>query len=382
VRLQLQPHPQDIAQLMQTAIAHFKKGEIAAAEGIARNVLDAAPGNSGALDLIAHVRAALGLDENLQSILARNQEEKYLVIESWGHGFWSDVTNVLGYLLTAEITRRIPITHWGANCLFTDGHTEDGFTSFFEPVSSYTLNHLRTLKSATWFSAASAADALKITTERGTGAKRIPGLLYLNRPETVAVSDFYTGVISMLPWIPNTHVLAGKRIDEVYRWLAAKYLCPVKSIVNEVDAFWTHHINGRPTVAVHFRGLDKGEELPLKPTTQWYFKILDRIPLSVQIFLLSDDLRATTAFAERYGERVFLTESIRGNGDVGLHKRAAREAIRLGREVVTDVYVALRCDRFLGVGWSNISNMIAMLKPWPRGSCGLWGPCILQARLF
>lgn len=373
---------QDTAQLVQTAIARFKNGEIAAAEGIARNVLDVAPGDPGALDLIAEVRAALGFDENSRPIPSQTPEQKFLVIESWGHGFWSDVTNVLGYLLLAEITCRIPVTHWGANCLFADGHTEDGFTSFFEPVSSYTLNHLKTLKSASWFSAASAPDALKVTTERATGAKRIPGLLYLNRPETIAVSDFYTGVISMLPWIPKTHVLAGKPIDDVYRWLAAKYLRPIKSIVNEVDAFWTRHIKGRPTVAVHFRGLDKGEELPLKPTTQWYFEILDQIPPSVRIFLLSDDLRAVSAFAQRYGERVLFTESTRGEGDLGLHKRDNRNATKLGREVVIDVYAALRCDRFLGVGWSNISNMIAMLKPWPRGTCGLWGPPILQARLF
>jgi protein O-GlcNAc transferase len=369
---------QDIPQLMQTANARFEKGEIAAAEGIARDVLDVAPGHSDALDLIARITAALGLDENSR----RSPERKYLVIESWGHGFWSDVTNVLGYLLLAEITGRIPITHWGPNCLFTDGYTEDCFTYFFEPVSSCTLNHLRILKDASWFSAASAAETLKITTERGTGAKRIPGLLYLNRPETIAVSDFYTGVVSMLPWIPKTHVLAGKRIDEVYRWLAAKYLRPVKSIVNEVDAFWTRHIKDRPTVAVHFRGLDKGEELPLKPTLQWYFETLDRVPSSVQIFLLSDDARAVSAFAGRYGERVLVTESTRAEGHVGLHKRVARDPVRLGREVIVDVYVALRCDRFLGVGWSNISSIIDMLKPWPRGTCGLWGPCILRARLF
>ena len=186
----------------------------------------------------------------------------------------------------------------------------------------------------------------------------------------------------MLPWIPNDHVLAGKRIDEVYRWLAAKYLRPTKSALDEVTAFWTGKIHGRPTVAVHFRGLDKGEEMPLSPPLQWYFETLDRVPPSVQIFLLSDDTRAVSAFVQRYGERVIFTESIRGEGDAGLHRRTDRDAERLGREVVLDVYLALCCDRFMGVGWSNISNMIAMLKPWPRGTIGLWGPRVLEARLF
>ena len=378
----MQSRPQDNALLMQTAIAHFEKGDIAAADGIARNVLEAAPSHAIALDLIARITAALGLDESSQRVPGHIPEQKFLIIESWGHGFWSDVTNVLGYLLLAEITGRIPITHWGQNSLFTDGRTDDGFQYFFEPVSSYAPANVRTLKNASWFPAGRSAETLNSTTTCATGQKRIAGLFYLNRPETIAVSDFYTGVISMLPWIPKTHVLAGKRIDEVYRWLTTKYLRPVESIVKEVDAFYGGHIDGRPTVAVHFRGLDKGEEVQRAPTPQGYFEILDRVPSSMQIFLLSDDSRAVAAFAERYGGRVVFTESTRAEGEVGLHKRVVPDPIRLGREVVIDVYLALRCDRFFGMGWSNISSIIAMSKPWARGSCGLWGPCVLQSRLF
>jgi hypothetical protein len=83
-------------------------------------------------------------------------------------------------------------------------------------------------------------------------------------------------------------------------------------------------------------------------------------------------------FRARYGERIACTPFQRGNGEIGLHHRQAREPVRLGREVMIDTYLALRCDTFLGMGLSNLSGMVAMLKPWPSGSCTILGPSILH----
>ena len=151
--------------------------------------------------------------------------------------------------------------------------------------------------------------------------------------------------------------------------------------MNEVEAFHRDHIAGRPTVAVHVRGLDKGGEAGPMPTLRDYFTVMDRVPAAWRIFLLSDDERAVAAFRERYGERIVCTPSQRGSGDIGLHYRPSSDRIRLGREVMVDVYLALRCDRFFGMGWSNVSSIIAMLKPWARGACALQGPCVLMHRL-
>jgi len=212
-------------------------------------------------------------------------------------------------------------------------------------------------------------------------AERIGGLFYLNRLESVAVSAFYTGVVHMLPWVPKAHSLHGRSLEEAYRWLAAKYLHPVRTVREEADAFHARHIAGRPCVAVHVRGLDKGPEAGQVPELQLYFQTLDRLPSTFRIFLLTDDACAAHIFAERYGERLVHTAATRAEGDMGLHLRKAYDPSTLGREVMVDVYVALKCDRFLGLGWSNISSIIYMLKPWPRGTCGLWGPCILQHRI-
>ncbi len=38
--------------------------------------------------------------------------DRFLLIKSWGCGFWSDVDHVMGQLLVAEITNRIPVIYW------------------------------------------------------------------------------------------------------------------------------------------------------------------------------------------------------------------------------------------------------------------------------
>src|ERR1700722_19722782 len=52
---------------------------------------------------------------------------RFVLIKAWGHGFWSEVTHVLGGLLLAEISGRIPVVHWGDKNLFGGSSAEDGF---------------------------------------------------------------------------------------------------------------------------------------------------------------------------------------------------------------------------------------------------------------
>jgi hypothetical protein len=39
-----------------------------------------------------------------------------------------------------------------------------------------------------------------------------------------------------------------------------------------------------------------------------------------------------------------------------------------GREIMIDTYLALRADRFIGNGRSNVSAMIAVMKDWAPGA--------------
>lgn len=408
----MQNKEQDIANRTDLAARHFAKREFAAADAASRAILEIVPDHIESLNLIGLIAVQLGAHDlaaryfkgvlqcdpghptardSLDAILrmtvgARSSQAgetpKFLVIEAWENGFWSDMSHVLGCLLLAEITGRTPVTHWGSSSLFSDGSIADAFRLYFKAVSPVDFDQLP-LEGATFFPSKWSEADLRAPVKGKTTAARVPGLHYLNRPETIAVSDFFVGVIHLLPWIPTTHELFGRPIAEVYRWLAAKYLHPRDALLTEIEAFHRDHISGRPTIAVHFRGLDKGIEVGrMMPNFRNYFDVLDRAAPSWRIFLLSDDSRAIAAFRERYGERVIFTQCQRGCGDIGIHYGQSPDRVRLGREVMLDVYLALRCDKFFGMGWSNVSSVIAMLKPWAPGTCGLQGPCILLHRLI
>ena len=54
--------------------------------------------------------------------------------------------------------------------------------------------------------------------------------------------------------------------------------------------------------------------------------------------------------------------------------------MQAGLEVMTDALVALRADRFVGNGRSNVSAMIAVMKAWKPGDCTLVRPNQLMER--
>jgi protein O-GlcNAc transferase len=393
------------------AAAHISKGDFASADFICRDVLAVSPGHAVALNLIGAIAARLGLydraiahfemalaanppfppaKDNLEQIRnaqARAQHPRastspqFLLIKAWGFGFWSDVSHVLGCLLLAEITGRIPVTHWGRNSLFRDASGQDAFRLYFESLSAFTLDAILTGGATSFFPTKWSMANLHeedIAKWEGAGSK-IGGLHFINRPETVAVSDFYIGVVDLLPWIPPTHKLHGKSLEEVYHYLAMTHLKPRGFILAQVEELDRRYIRGRPTIAVHVRGSDKRIEVAnLDQVNKLYFDAIDREDSSWQILLLTDDTRCIEVFQERYGGRIAVTDSIRTGNDLGIHYTPSVDRVRLGIEVMRDTYLALRCTKFIGNGRSNVSAMVALLKRWDPGACVLLAPSQLH----
>lgn len=389
------------------AAAHISRGEFAPADFICRDVLAVAPGHAIAFNLIGVIAAQLGLHDraiahfemalacnppfqpakdNLEKVrrvqaqAARStplQSPRFLLIKAWGFGFWSDVTHVLGCLLLADISRRVPITHWGRNSLFGDGSGGDAFRLYFEPPSPYTLETVLTYSAPSFFppkwSSANLRDEDNAKWQ-GPGS-RMGGVYFLNRPETVAVSDFYIGVVDLLPWIPPSHRLSGKPLEEIYHYLTATHLKPREHISAQVEESYRRHVAGRPTIAVHVRGSDKKIEMAnLDQFNRLYFDAIDREDPSWRLLLLTDDARYVAVFRERYADRVVTTDSTRTDNDLGIHYSNSVDRVRLGTEVMRDTYLALRCAKFIGNGQSNVSAMAAMLKRWDPGACMLLTP--------
>ena len=63
-----------------------------------------------------------------------------------------------------------------------------------------------------------------------------------------------------------------------------------------------------------------------------------------------------------------------------MHYLPTVDPVQAGREVLTDTLLALRADRFIGNGRSNVSAMIAVMKDWPPGASTLIGRSMLTER--
>ena len=305
----------------------------------------------------------------------------FLLIKAWGCGFWSDMNHIFGCLLLAEVTGRIPVTHWGRNSLYGDGTDADAFRFYFQPVSPFGIRYIETARRSTFFPPKwSAATLRRENLAKWNGAhSRMQGVSCLGRPETVVVSDFYIHLPDLLPLIPTTHKLSGRSLAETYRWLADKYLHLRSEITAEIEAFYHARMAGlEPIIAAHYRGTDKIHETDYMPSLESYFDIIDRAARDWCIFLLTDEVRCVEAFCHRYGSRVIFTDAVRSTGKIPVHFSRASDRVRLGIDVIKDIYLALRCQKFIGLGMSNPSAIVSILKDWAEGDCTLLGPSLLD----
>ena len=115
------------------------------------------------------------------------------------------------------------------------------------------------------------------------------------------------------------------------------------------------------------------------PSHEIYFDLIDRDAADWRIFLLTDEAQCIEGFLERYGSRVTFTNAIRSSSKIPVHLSRAADRVRLGADVLKDVHLALRCQKFIGLGMSNPSCIISVLKDWCEGDCILLGPSLLRA---
>jgi len=397
------------SQLLGFATKELAAGKLAATEIACRELLDLEPRNTAALHLLGFIAAQVGMRdqalsyfqaaldiepdnvrirENLDAVRklpapSLPPGERYLLIKSWGFGFWADVVQVLGSLLLAEITGRIPLVYWGADSRFSDKSGHDAFSHYFEPVSGVTLQQLTRMPNASFFPPRWNARNLTetgIPKWEGKGS-RAGAVYFLGRPETIAVSDCHLGVVNVMPWIPPTHPLHGQSLEEIYLYLTKKYLRPQPDIVAACDAFYAAHLAKGPFVALHMRGSDKAIEDPeLYETNRMLLRALDAVDPSWPIFLMTDDMQCLARMKSLYGPRIIATDCQRTETDEGVHYLPQVDPVRAGREVLIDTLLALRAERFIGNGRSNVSAMIAVLKDWKPGTCRAIGRSILTER--
>jgi protein O-GlcNAc transferase len=404
-----------VLHALQYAKGAFAAGQLSASEIVCRNILDEEPDCAGAHELLGFIAVKVGLLQQakthfdaalrnespgrhilkrirygsrflsiaLKGLRKERSEDRFLVIKSWGAGFWADVSHVLGCMLLAEVTNRIPVIHWGKNCLYGDGTSQSAFQNYFEPASNISLDDLLQIPSATFFPPKWERNNLaeeNIARRQGEGSC-LGAVHFLNRPETIAVADFYIGVVYVAPWIPRHHAMHGKPLKELYFYLIGKYLHARPGILAECKAFFEQHLAGAPCIAVHLRGSDKiAEEKDLPETNATIRDAVASMPKHYRIFLLTDDEHDLADMKNAYGDRLIATDCQRTNTLRGTHFLPSVYPLKAGLEIVRDAYLALMADQFIGSGGSNVSAMIAMMKPWPPGTCALIGKSQLGQR--
>jgi len=324
-------------------------------------------GDPVGLTQVPLIKGDLGGSKEAQQ--PKKNRPKFILIKAWGYGFWSDIDHVMGQLLVAELTGRIPIVHWGDNSLYRDAEDENAFENYFEPVSAYRIDDLLG-HSYTFYPPKWTEDNLScnnVNKWEGAGS-RLSASALLSRNEDVVVSDFHTYLDAIAPAINPSHPLSGQAPPDIYRYLFQKYLKVRTQISQEIEQFWSDYLAGHNTLAVHVRGSDKIQENPnLKQVNQNCHQAinnyLQRVPDAL-IFLLTDDASVLEEYQQIYGDRLRYTNASRTRSEVSIHHQNHDCRQQIGIEIIKDTYLAAKCDYFIGNGQSNVSTTILHLKNW------------------
>jgi len=382
---------------IDAGVIALSKNRVAAAAILLEGILDRRPEAAEAALVLKHARiAASQAPEDMNEIRrdwrsagrlhprdAQRPQPSYLVIRGYGCGFWGEVLNTAINLALADIMGRTPVVYWGGEVRYRHLQQPNAWDLYFEPVSPTTVDDLAPLET-TSFPSYWKPSALTTMEHLGTFAQQIghvsgvTGLVAVNRPETIVVSDGYADMNDVLPWAAPGHRWASARALDVFREIFARLIRPQASLRAELDRQASQLFGSRPHVAVHVRAQSKGKnEEALEGggvSLPGYFRHVDRVLAGLPgagVFLLTDLDHAVEAFRQRYGDRIVTLERLRliqpdehlpEVSDLGFDK--SLDGYRLGLEVLVDAHLAARCERFVGDGASGVSAAITMLKPW------------------
>jgi protein O-GlcNAc transferase len=304
-------------------------------------------------------------------------QPRYLLIKAWGYGFWSDIDHVYGALLLAEITGRVPVVKWGNNSLFRDADTDNAFESFFEPISALQWNDLLAPGLSYFPTKWHPGNLTKNEVRKWSGdGSRLSGIYLLNRSENVVVSDYHIKINDLMPWIPEGHPFQQMSRSEIYRHLNEKYFRLRPHLTLRIDTIWREKMAHKNWLAVHVRGTDKVFEVGnLNEVNKAYAERIDQIlniNPTLNIFLMTDSKQVVDEFKGKFTDRLLTMDCHRGGGTTGIHLEG-NPRTELGEQVITDAYLASRCEFFLGNGGSNVSTCIRHLRHWVHGTYFLIG---------
>ncbi|MDR3518291.1 MAG: hypothetical protein P4M00_21045 [Azospirillaceae bacterium] len=361
--------------LVERAAHAIGHGNISYADLTYRAVLAVLPDHRRARNGQSHIASLIA------GTVAPQRPGGYVLCKAMGWGFWSDMLHVFGAFLLAELTGRTPLVHWGARCLYGNAGSDDAgnnrFEQFFLPTAPVDLGTLAGLDCFPPYWDGRLGEEI---TDIFSGPRPAIGELnLLTSRASVLVVDKCCTVHNLMPWIGPEHPLQGRSEPELYRVLAEKYLRLVPELAAEIDAFIDRHMGGEPFCALHLRNEKKQHELPfIRLLNRNYIPLIERLSslpdFPQRLFVMTDSKPLADTMAARFPDRVVTYPVERSSNDRELYYDATLDRRMLGRDVVRDVFTALRADWFIGNGATSVSCAIDLLKAWPEDRSRLLYP--------
>lgn len=117
-----------------------------------------------------------------------------------------------------------------------------------------------------------------------------------------------------------------------------------------------------PRIGIHVRRGDHGSAIRFSPL-EAFFMAADAALVQQpghQLFLCSDDAGVRTAFRQRYGDRVLVSDA-----------QLSRSSTAAIQDAVVDLFSLARCSRIIGSYHSSFSELAAMIGDRPLHTVGL-----------
>lgn len=298
------------------------------------------------------------------------KDKRFLLIKAWGCGFWSDFEHLLGQLLWAEVLKRDPVVYWGPESLYSNGCETDIFSKFFLPPSRYSIKDVSSEGFTYYPSIWNRHNLMQKEPNKSIRFhSRSWGSDFIGRSENIIVSDVHIYIDYLLPWVPEEHPVHGFAPIDAYRYVIDKYIKLQDWVTILVNEFYEKYMHGRTLLAIHARGGDRTETImKLRQNNEEYFRaieIINSVAPDSYLFLLTDSTFILDEFKKVFGERLMYTDCNRAEGSWGVHLSGIGDKERLALETIMDVYLAVKCDYFIGCN-SNVSSMIMRLKSWEK----------------
>lgn len=335
-------------------------------------------------------------------------KDRFLLIKAWSYILWADVEHVLGQLLIAELTDRVPVVYWPTYCLHNGYIHTNGFELYFEPVSDSTIfdvaNPDYTFYPPVWDESNLLAD----DPSRETWAYRNIGDV-LTCDANVLVGDVYFDMYNLIPFIGKDRPEYGMTVRQIYRYLFQKYIRVKPDIRIEVDGFYNSWLRDyEPVLAVHvcrpdrnqlvlkgngkedYRFNSKSYKTPEEKKIRlrrlpWRRKIMlpndayhEEIRQLIEkydigkIFLMTNSEEVLAEYRQKYGSMLVATDCkrLKTEDDVTFLESPMVKR-RRGVEVLKDTCLAAKCEFFIGNDFSSLSQAVVNMKDWETDSAKL-----------